>query len=257
MKSVLVTQEEPFYISLLAGKIFADCKNIKAVIILPGLPQGFSRLSYIKRLYDVFGPKDSIAYAALFIRFRFLDFVRRWRRHGRFYSVGSAARRNSIPVYKLKNINAPQSLALIKALEPELVISVAAPQIFGKELIGVAKYTINIHAALLPQYRGMMPSFWVLAKGEKSTGVTVHFLDEHIDTGNIILQRDIQISPRDTLHSLQIKVAQKGAIALLEVIKMIESGKVVSMPMSHGGSYFSLPAKKEAREFRARGRRFI
>lgn len=117
------------------------------------------------------------------------------------------------------DINSLESLDLIKRLNPKIIVSIASPQILRMEVIDSVKYAINIHAALLPEYRGMMPSFWVLARGEKKTGVTVHRINERIDGGAIILQKTIDISPQDTLHSLQTKVANVGAIALLDALK--------------------------------------
>jgi len=257
MKAVIVTQEEPFYIPLFLCKVLAEYERVIAVIVLPGIPKGFTALSYIKRLYDVFGLRDFVAYGALFIHHKFLDPLGRWRRFGRFYSVGSAARRNSIPVYKLKNINAPDSLNLLKILGPEIIISVAAPQIFKKELIKLTKHTLNIHAALLPQYRGMMPSFWVMAKGEEKTGVTVHYMNEHVDMGNIVLQKTIDIFPQDTLHSLQTKVANVGATTLLEALQKVEKGDSSGVPPQGDGNYYSFPTKEAAKGFRAGGQRFI
>lgn len=257
MKAVIVTQEEPFYIPVFLGKVLAEYEKVVAIIVLPGDTKGFTTLSYIKRLYDVFGLKDFIAYGALFVHHKFLELLSRWRRFSRFYSVKSAARGNSIPVYHLKNINGPESLNLLKALEPEIIISVAAPQIFKKELINLAEHTINIHAALLPQYRGMMPSFWVLAKGEERSGITVHYMNEHIDMGNIVLQKTIDISPQDTLHSLQTKVANVGAMALLKALQEVEKGDSSGVSPQRDGSYYSFPTKEAAKEFRARGRRFI
>ena len=257
MRAVIVTQEEPFYIPGFLGKVLTEYEEVVAVIILPGILKGFTTFSYIKRLYDVFGLKDFVAYAALFIHHKFVDLLSRWRQFGRFYSVGSAAKRNSIPVYKLRNINARESLKLLKALEPEIIISVAAPQIFKRDIIDLAKHTINIHAALLPQYRGMMPSFWVLAKGEEKTGVTVHCMNEYIDTGTIILQKTIDISFRDTLHSLQTKVANMGAVALLEALEKIEKGNGTGITAQGDGTYFSFPTKEAAKQFRGQGRRFI
>jgi len=258
MKTVIVTQEEPFYIPIFLSKILDKYRReIVAVIILPGVPKGFNLLSYLKRLYDVFGLRDFIKYGILFIHHKLLTFLNYRGKPEWLYSVASAARKNSIPVYKLKNINSPGSLELLKTLEPEIIISVAAPQIFKKEVINLAKHTINIHAALLPEYRGMMPSFWVLAKGEEKTGVTVHYMDKRVDMGNIILQKTIDISPQDTLHSLQTKVANIGAMALLEALEKIENGDSSGVPPQGEGSYYSFPTKEAAKELRARGHGFI
>jgi methionyl-tRNA formyltransferase len=261
MKAVIVTQEEPFYIPIFLGKLLAEYKGIIAVIILPGIPKGFTIVSYGRRMYEVFGLKDFVAYGTLFIYYRFLNFLSHWAQFKRLYSVRAAAKKNSIPVYKLGSINSPESLNLLKSLKTEVIVSVASPQIFKKEIINLVNHSINIHAALLPQYRGMMPSFWVLAKGEVKTGITVHCMNHNIDTGNIILQKEIQLSPEDTLHSLQNKVACEGAVALLEVLERIEkSGDIDDIVVSleeEKGSYYSFPTKEAAKEFRARGRRFI
>ena len=257
MKTVIVTQDEPFYIPVFLGKVLTEYKSIIAVVILPGIPKGFTTVSYFKRLYDVFGPRDFFAYGALFIYYKTLDFLSCYKRFKRFYSVENAAKRNSIPVYKLQDINIRESLKLLSVLEPEIIVSVASPQIFKGELLNLAKYTVNMHAALLPQYRGMMPSFWVLAKGEERTGVTAHYVDDNIDTGNIIIQKTIDISPQDTLHSLQNKVAQDGALVLLEALERIRIGNDIGITPQEGGSYYSFPTKEAAKEFRGRGRRLI
>ncbi|MFC1983979.1 methionyl-tRNA formyltransferase [Chloroflexota bacterium] len=257
MNAVIVTQEEPFYIPVFLSKVLADYNKVIAVIILKGTPKGFTALSYIKRLYEVFGLRDFIAYGVLFMRYKLLNRLTMWRQFGRFYSVKSAARRNSIPVYKVKDINGQKSLRLLKTLRPDVIVSVAAPQIFKKRVINSAKYIINIHAALLPKYRGMMPSFWVLAKGEEKTGLTVHHMNEHVDTGDAILQETIDISPQDTLHSLQIKVANVGSAVLLEALKKIKDGNGSGFTLEGEGSYYSFPTNEAAKELKARGRRFI
>ncbi len=257
MKAVIVTQEEPFYLPLFMGIVLSQFKGVIAIIVLPGIPKGFTPLSYIKRLYDVFGLKDFFIYGILFLRHKFLAFLSQWIKFERFYSVKSAARRNSVPVYESDNINTPESLNLLMSLAPDIIISVAASQIFKAELINLAKHTINIHAALLPENRGMMPSFWVLAEGEERTGVTVHYVDEHVDRGKIILQKIMDVSPQDTLHSLQNKVANVGAVALLEALDKIEEGSGIGIEPRGTGDYHSFPTKEDARAFRARGRRFI
>jgi len=257
MKAVIITQEEPFYIPIFLGKMLAEYDKFIAVIILPGMPKGFTTFSYIKRLHDVFGPKDFATYGALFMHHKFLNLLNTWHRFDRLYSVERVAKKNSIPVYKLKKINAQESLNLLKTLEPEIIISVAAPQIFKERVIQSAKHVINIHAALLPEYRGMMPSFWVLAKGEGKTGVTVHYMNDHVDTGDIILHKTIDVSPQDTLHSLQTKVANVGSAALLEALGKIEHGNGSRFMPEGKGSYYSFPTKEGAKELRARGRRFI
>lgn len=257
VRVIIVTQEEPFYLPVFLGKVLEKFKTVVAVTILPGTPQGFTRLSHIKRLFDVFGLRIFLTYGALFAYYKFLNLLSRVINLGRFYSVKCAAQRNSVPVYKTKNVNDPKFLDVLRALEPDVIVSVASPQVFKRDIINLSKHAINIHAALLPKYRGMMPRFWVLAKGEKETGVTVHYIDQNIDTGNIILQKTIDIAPQETLHSLQKKIANVGTLVLLEALEKIERGDSVGTPPLGEGSYYSFPTREAAREFRSRGRRFI
>jgi len=256
MKALIITQNEPFYIPKFLDIVLSKYENIIGIIILPGIPNGFTTVSYFNRLINVFGFKACIAYGTLLIKYKVLDLINALRKSSRCYSIRRIAKKNLISIYKLNDINAPESLKLIKALKPEIIISVASPQIFKRELIKLTPNTINVHAALLPQYKGMMPSFWVLAKGEQKTGITVHFMKDNLDSGDIILQKVIEISNHETFHSLQTKVAKYGAITLLDSLKIIEENKITTIPNGKG-SYFSFPNKEAAKELKAKGHHFI
>jgi methionyl-tRNA formyltransferase len=257
MSIVIVTQEEPFYIPILLERITNDLQDIKAIVILPGVPYGFTQFSYFKRLHDVFGPIDFLKYGLLFAHHTAVDVFSRVFQLNFFYSVKSIAKRRNIPLFPINNINSGESLSIFQRLSPDIIISIASPQIFKRDVIHSAKNTLNIHAALLPNNRGMMPSFWAMVKGETETGVTVHYVDENIDTGKIILQKTIKIEPNDTLHSLQTKVSYTGADVLIESVKMLQEGNIVTTSSCGEGSYYSFPTKEAAKEFRKHGKRFI
>jgi methionyl-tRNA formyltransferase len=257
MSIVIVTQDEPFYIPILMNKVANALTDITAIIILPGLPHGFTTFSYYKRLYEVFGPIDFIIYGMLFAHHTTIDIFSRVFQLNFLYSVKSIAKRRKISLFSVKNINSEETLSILQGLSPEIIISIASPQIFKRDVIRSARRTLNIHAALLPNNRGMMPSFWVMAKGEAVTGVTVHYVDENIDTGDIILQKRIEIEPHETLHTLQTKVAHAGSEALIEAVRKIHEGTVVPINPEGKGSYFSFPTKEAAKKFRKRGKRFI
>ncbi len=257
MKIVIITQEEPFYIPILLNSLLNRGQNIDGIILLPDLPHGFTRFSYLKRLFDVFGLADFTKFGILYVHHKLADAVGRVWDTNINYSVKSTAKKWNIPLYSAKDINSQEAFRILKMLEPDILISVASPQIFKKDVIRSAMHTINIHAALLPNNKGMMPSFWALAKGENKTGITVHYVDEDIDSGDILFQYEFEIAPNDTLHSLQTKVAKIGSDALIEVINMLEKGKQEVRKLQGEGSYFSFPTKAAAQAFRARGRRFI
>jgi methionyl-tRNA formyltransferase len=257
MSIVIVTQDEPFYIPILMNRVANVLTEITAIIVLPGLPHGFTTFSYYKRLFDVFGPIDFIKYGLLFAHHTAVDFFSRVFQLNFLYSVKSIAKRRKISLFSVKNINSEETLSILQGLSPEIIISIASPQIFKRDVIRSARHTLNIHAALLPNNRGMMPSFWVLAKGETETGVTVHFVDENIDTGDIIVQKKIEIDPNETLHTLQTKVAYTGSDAVIEAVRILKEDIAVPIRPVGEGSYFSFPTKEAAKEFRKRSKRFI
>jgi methionyl-tRNA formyltransferase len=257
MKALIITQEEPYYLPVFMGKVLGSYHNVAALITVAAKSKSFAFLSQVMDQYKIFGLKDSIIYGGLFLHHKVIDLLSRYIKTKRLYSVKAVAMKNAIPVYNLKNINELDSLQLLSSFAPDIIISIACPQIFRKDLINLSSYCINIHGALLPENRGRMPSFWTLAKGESVTGVTVHYINEGIDTGNVIVQKPIKITEKETWHSLQNKVAEVGATALLEALQLIESGDGAGTPQKIGGSYNSLPTKQAIKAFRARGRKFI
>src|SRR5262249_43152347 len=138
--------------------------------------------------------------------YQLMDPLSRVVRTGHSWSIADAARRAGIPCTRVPKVNAPEFLDRLRALDVELIVSIACPQKIGAELLALPKHgAINLHGSLLPRFQGMLPSFWVLARGETTTGVTVHWMNEAIDHGDILLQREVAIEPTDTMHSLVLR----------------------------------------------------
>src|SRR5262249_15483837 len=175
-------------------------------------------------------------------------------------SVRTAARRAGVPVSVEPDVNAHAFRERMRQQGVDLLVSIACPQKLGPELLELpARGAINLHGALLPRYQGLLPSFWVLAKGERETGVTVHWMGERLDQGDVLLQRAVPILPNDTVHSLVMRSkVEVGRHLLLEAIERIERGDAprVAMDLAQA-SYFTYPDAAAVREFRRRGRRFI
>jgi methionyl-tRNA formyltransferase len=113
---------------------------------------------------------------------------------------------------------------------------------------------LNIHGALLPQYRGIMPSFWMLANGERTGGVTVYFMNEAIDAGEIAGQQSLKIYSTESLDGFLRRSKAMAAELLLDVLGSIERGAVVRRPMDMAqGSYYSWPDAAAVRRFRDAG----
>jgi methionyl-tRNA formyltransferase len=136
------------------------------------------------------------------------------------------ALQNNLKVLQPQNLKDPNFINELKKLSPDLIVVVAF-RILPKEVFSIPPLgTINVHASLLPKYRGAAPINWAIINGEKETGVTTFFIDEKVDAGNIIFQKKIEIGQDETAGELHDKLAKLGAEALLETVKIIQTGNV-------------------------------
>jgi methionyl-tRNA formyltransferase len=255
MRIALVTQDDQYYIPRLIAAVMAErAGDVVAVSMLPGETQAGN----IRKYVEFMGPLDFGRQAARYAGYRALNLAFRRGIRDHYWSVGAVARRHRTPVLQVPEVNDRSHLDQLEELGVDLVVSIAAPQIFGAELLALPRHgCINIHNGLLPEYQGMLPSFWVLANDEESTGTTVHFMNEAIDAGDIILQEKFEITGEDTLHSLVCRTKiEIGPRLLLEAISRIEDGTVEAKPMSGDGSYFSFPDSDAVARFRGYGRKF-
>lgn len=152
-------------------------------------------------------------------------------------SVKAWATENSIPVFQPVKIRNTDTIETIKRLNPDIIIVVAYGKILPKEILSVAKYgCINVHASLLPKYRGAAPIQWAVLDGEKKTGVSIMQMDEGLDTGDVILMRETEIGEDETSAELFDRLSYIGADALIDALDMIESGN--ANPKKQPEGYF-------------------
>jgi len=166
---------------------------------------------------------------------------------------------HGIPVINATgSINSKENLEILGELEADLFVSITSNQIFRKTLLQMPRLgTLNLHTALLPKYRGLMPSFWVLKNKEKQTGVSVFFVDEGIDSGPILIQKTINIEDL-SLWELIRMTKFLGMEAILEGIELIQSGEYELIPNDEEDStYFSFPTRQDMIEFKKGGNRFF
>ncbi len=137
----------------------------------------------------------------------------------------------ALPVLTPVNVNAPESLDAIRLLSPDAIVVVAYGQILGKKLLELPPLgCINIHASLLPAYRGAAPIQWSIVRGEAVTGVTAMYMAKRMDAGDIILQRSIRIGPEDTGGMLHEAIAREGPIALMQSLTLVDMGEERRIP---------------------------
>lgn len=151
------------------------------------------------------------------------------------------AESKNIPVFQPKNLKDSEFIAALKALQPDLQIVVAFRMLPQSVWQIPAFGTFNLHASLLPNYRGAAPINWAIIKGEKMTGVTTFFIDEKIDTGAIISQQEVTIADKETAGTLHDKLMVVGAELVLKTVKMIENKEVVSVPQPQNETFAHAP----------------
>jgi methionyl-tRNA formyltransferase len=141
----------------------------------------------------------------------------------------------------------------------DLLVSVAASQIFKPELLAVPRLdAINIHTGRLPQYRGMMPVFWQLYDRRSSIGITIHTMTAAIDIGSVLLEREVPVDGDRNLDLVMRRMKREGAGALLELLDRYASGSVPRMAMDRSAErYRSFPGRGEATAFRRMGYRLL
>ncbi len=141
--------------------------------------------------------------------------------------VKECALEYGLPVFQPVKIRMPEAVAQLKSYQAELFVVVAFGQILSREILEMPKYgCINIHASLLPKYRGAAPIQWAILNGDEVTGVTIMQMNEGVDTGDILTKRVVHIDAEDTGESLFDKLSIAGAELLLETLPEIEAGRI-------------------------------
>jgi methionyl-tRNA formyltransferase len=145
-----------------------------------------------------------------------------------------------------RRANDPQLLAELKSLAPQVIVVAAYGQLLRPALLTIPPLgCVNVHASLLPKYRGAAPINWALIRGEQVTGVTIMLIDETLDTGQILLQSELAIEPFDDAGTLQERIAMCGAETLLHALDGMEYGVLRPMPQDHVQATYAPKLRKE------------
>jgi methionyl-tRNA formyltransferase len=139
--------------------------------------------------------------------------------------IKEAAFKLHLKIYQPEKIGSAASVAQLKYLKPDLIVVAAYGQILTKDILNLPKYgCLNIHASLLPKYRGASPIHAAIAAGEKQSGVTIMWMDEGLDTGDILLQEPTTLRRHETAETLHDRLAKLGADGLMKAIPLVETG---------------------------------
>ncbi|QOX80190.1 methionyl-tRNA formyltransferase [Trichlorobacter lovleyi] len=160
--------------------------------------------------------------------------------------VKELALRHGIPVHQPAKVRAPEVIEQIRALQPDLIVVIAFGQILPKALLEIPPQgCVNVHASLLPRYRGAAPLNWCIVNGETETGVTTMLMDVGLDTGPMLLKKATPISPDEDIQSLHDRMSQLGAALLGETLDGLKAGRIVPEAQDDSQSCYAPLLKKE------------
>lgn len=160
--------------------------------------------------------------------------------------VKLVCQREGLPVLQPVKMKDPAFLEALKNWQPDLIAVAAFGRILPLAILNLpSKGCINVHASLLPKYRGAGPIQWAIINGERETGVTTMLMDEGMDTGAILLQEAVPIEPDDTAGTLSAKLARVGGRLLVETLRRLKAGTLAPRPQDHGQATLAPLLKKE------------
>jgi methionyl-tRNA formyltransferase len=245
-----VTEDDPLYVVEFFEEFFALYPREEMSVVGISIQEPFneSRLATARRVLSLYGPVD---FARLSAR------VAARKVRGR--SIARLARDQGIPLVTSASVNDREFIGRVKLLEPDVIVSVAAPEIFKNEILETPRLgCINIHSGRLPTYRGMMPTFWQMRSGESEVTVTVHEMAAKLDAGAVLGTAECVIEDRDSLERLMIAAKREGARLMIRVLREIAAGTARPRELELAdASYFSFPSRADLGEFRRQGHRLL
>lgn len=247
MKAVYLTTDDPLYLPAFYDRVLAARRaDTLAVYQAPPLYRRQNPLDAALRYARTFGAAAALGLAGRVVGAKL-----------RRQSIASVCAKWGVPCHDVPDVNAPEFLDALRSIGPDVLVSVSCPQIFKRPLIDLApRGVLNIHGAILPHYRGVLPSFWMLANGERQAGVSIYFVNEQIDAGDRCGLATFEIRDQDSLDSFLRRSKAIAADLLLEVFDRLDRGDATREPLDLSqGSYFSWPDAAAVQRFRARGRK--
>lgn len=163
-----------------------------------------------------------------------------------FTPVKELAVAHDIPVYTPQRVKDPEFIKILREIPCDVIVVVAFGQLLSKEILDFPKYgCINVHASLLPRWRGAAPMQWAILAGDKKTGLTTMQMDEGVDTGDMLLKTEVDIDPQETGGSLHDKLASLGSALLLRTLSAILDGNINPKKQDDSQSTYAAMLKRD------------
>jgi methionyl-tRNA formyltransferase len=246
---VFLTTTDAIYLPAFFDRVLREyASETRAVHTVPPLYKGQTVFGAFWRYYRTFGLRGVWGLTLLTAHAK-----------SRRASIRAVCRRYGVPCSSVPDVNEPAFVDSLRQAGTDLIVSVSCPQIFKQSLLEApSRGCLNIHGALLPRYRGVMPSFWMLANGEREAGVSIYFMNDRIDAGELCRQQAFEIRADETLDAFLRRSKALAAELLIEVLGELEGGDIERRPLDlTKGSYYSWPDRAAVRRFYGAGRRLV
>lgn len=255
-------QNDPFFLPKVLDKYLREFQDSTAGVNIQSVAQGKRSLFRTALdLYKVYGlgyfQWKLRSYVLIKLQGKIMNDLLGSSR--KCYSVRAVAKKYGVPVTEAVNVNSEEFRQHLKDLGVNFIVSISGTQFYKQDLLNQIEHGImNCHGGVLPKYRGLMPSFWTLANGERVGGVSVHYVDSKLDNGPIVVQKTYRIHPHDSLEDVMARSKDLAAEAIIECVHLVEAGNppLIENDASQA-THFSIPGKEDVKRFRASGHRFV
>lgn len=258
MKIVIVSQKTPIYLHYFLDNLLSELNangfDTPTFLFLSGMKNKSLRSEVIAR-YKYYGALQFVKMSLYILTVKVLSYAFLLTKQVK--SLDNLKSKYKLSFINILNINSPKSIELLESLKPDILLSIACPQKIGDTVLKICPWPINYHTSLLPKFKGRQPLFWAMHEGKKTTGVTVHLMDECIDTGKIIVQEEYPINSEDTLHTMYYKSMNIGYKLVIQAIIAIRDKNLALIEKNNNEKLYPFPSSKAAAEFRSQGKRFI
>lgn len=248
---IVVITNGNYFARLILDNVFnQERENIVGILVITGDYKGRTGVRALWELGKVTALPYIVYKVFSIVLFRAAKIIFRKA----LFSVSDLAKLYHLSYEEMVSIKSEEAIEWVVNRRPDLVISVSCPQMIGKKILNSGKYGgINIHSSLLPSYAGLAPYYWVLSRGEKTTGTTVHYMTLKFDEGNILEQKEIPIDERESAFHLFYRLALTGNEILQNAVEKVFNGDRGYPQEMSKYSYFSNPTFESYLELRRKG----
>jgi methionyl-tRNA formyltransferase len=252
LRVLVVTEDDPIYVREFFGVFFPavprEIIEIVGVTVCRAFREPLHKTGW--RVLQFFGPLDTLRILPAFVQAKFGG-----------YDISGLAERSGFALVETESVNSPDYIERAKALNPDVIISVAAPEIFKSDLLTVPRLgSLNIHSGKIPEYRGMMPTFWQMVEQQSHVTVTIHEMVSKLDSGGVVATIEFPLFERDSLDRVIRGTKREGARLMLDVLEEIARNERMpsSTPLDHSRArLFKFPTPTDVKRFKAAGHRIF